>query len=65
MKKQNRWSIRECNDIIRAFKDATGYFSREISMDDMWVMFRLKYNFDEAETAVILASLIKAGAKFK
>lgn len=65
MKKLNYWSHAECTQIIKENKDDTAYFSRSVTMDEMWKMFRYDLNFGEAETAVIIASLIKAGAKFK
>jgi hypothetical protein len=33
-------------------------------MDYMWEMLRYRMQFGEAETAVILAALIRCGAKF-
>ena len=65
MKKQNYWSIQDCNRIIKENKDNTNYFNRVVTQDYMWEMFRYRFNFGEAETAVIIAALIKAGAKFK
>ncbi len=65
MKKQNRWSIADCTRIINENKDDTAYFNRSITQDDMWIMLRNRMGFGEAETAVIIAALIKAGAKFK
>ena len=65
MKKLNYWSTEECTKIIQKYKDQTSYFSKDVTMEEMWEMFRYNYHFGEAETAVILAALIKAGAKFK
>lgn len=65
MKKQNYWSIEDCNRIIKENKDTTAYFDRSMSQDDMWKMLRYRMEFGEAETAVIIAALIKSGARFK
>lgn len=65
MKKQNYWSVADCNRIITENKDATAYFDRSLSQDDMWKMLRFRMGFGEAETTVIIAALIKAGARFK
>ena len=64
-KPNNRWSCLDCLRIIKENKDNTAWFNYEISMDDMWNMFRNHMQFGEAETAVIIAALIRAGAKFK
>lgn len=43
----------------------TAYFDGEISMSEMHYMLRNRMQFGEAETNVILASMVLAGAKFK
>lgn len=65
MKRQNLWTIADCTRIIKENKDNTNYFNRSITQDAMWDMLRNRMYFGEAETAVIIAALIKAGAKFK
>ena len=65
MKRQNLWTIADCTRIIKENKDKTNYFNRSITQDMMWEMFRYRMQFGEAETAVIIAALIKAGAKFR
>ena len=64
-KTNNKWSCLECLNIIRENRDNTAWFNYEMSMDDMWGMLRYRMGFGEAETAVIIASLIRAGAKFR
>lgn len=64
-KANNRWTNNDCLRIIKENKDNTGWFNYEISMDDMWDMLRYRMGFGESETAVIIASLIRTGAKFK
>lgn len=65
MRKQNYWSVADCNRIIEENKENTSYYDRSISQDDMWEMLRFRMGFGEAETAVIIAALIKSGARFK
>ena len=64
MKKQNLWTIADCTRIIKENKDNTAYFNRTMTQDEMWSMLRYRMGFGETETAVIIAALIKAGAKF-
>ena len=42
----------------------TNYFSGELKFYDMRDMLRYRMGFGEAETEIILASLVNAGAKF-
>lgn len=59
------WSKEQCDEIIEEYKDKTMYFNETMTFDEMYNMFRLHYDFYEAETNVIVACLIKAGAKFR
>lgn len=54
----------EAKRIINEFKDDTFYFDRSLRYKDIYNMFR-RDGFGEAETNVILAALILAGAKFQ
>lgn len=65
MKRNNCMTQNEAAEIIKKYAGETNYFSGIIDINDMWDMFRHRYEFGEAETAVILASLVKSGAKFK
>lgn len=60
----SKWRKVDCDRIIRENKDMTAWFTGECSQTEMWQMFRYRMQFGEAETAVLLAALIKAGAKF-
>ena len=51
--------------VIEENKDDTAWFNDELYFVDMYRMLRDSMNFGKAETMVILASLMKAGAKFK
>ena len=57
---------KNAKDIIDWAKETgqTAYFDGELSMSSMKEMFR-NYGFGMAETNVIMASLVLAGAKFK
>ena len=55
----------EAKELLNKFKYETDYFSGNLKYEDMYNMFRYRFNFGEAETVVILASLKLAGAKFK
>lgn len=61
----NRWTCNDCLRIIKENKHNTSYFDYEMTMDEMWEMLRYRMRFGEAETAVIIAALIRAGAKFR
>lgn len=65
MQIDSKWRKVDCDRIIREQKDNTAWFTGEFSQTQMWEMFRYRMEFGEAETAVLLAALIKAGAKFK
>ena len=65
MKANNRWTHADCTRIIKENKDNTAYFNYELTQDSMWEMFKYRFGFGEAETAVIIAALIKTGAKFR
>ena len=65
---KNHWTKKECGEIIEQYKDNTAYFGNTISgepmrFEEMYNMLRNRMHFGEAETMVIIASLIKAGGK--
>lgn len=62
---KNYWTRKHCDEVIENWKDETNYFKGNLCFEDMYEMFRYRFNFGEGETNVILASLIKAGAKFQ
>ena len=59
------WTLEQCDNIITEYKDDTQYFNEQMTFDQMYNMLRLHYEFGEAETKVIMACLIKNGAKFR
>ena len=52
-------------ETIEAYKDLTGYFDNSITQNEMYEMLRYRMRFGEAETRVIIAALVLAGANFK
>lgn len=61
---RNYWTKKECTDIIEQYKDNTAYFGNDgepMEFHRMYNMLRYQMKFGEAETMVIIASLIKAG----
>lgn len=58
-------TIEEANRVIEENKNNTSYFSEDVTQEGMYDMLRFSMRFGQAETMVIIASLIKAGAKFK
>lgn len=51
--------------VIEHNKNNTAYFDNSMTRDEMFDMLRYRMRFGQAETEVIIASLIIAGAKFK
>lgn len=51
--------------IIEQHKDNTAYFDKSMSREEMREMLRWRMRFGQAETEVIIAALVIAGAKFK
>jgi hypothetical protein len=65
---KNYWTKKECEEIINQYKDNTAYFGnfadeKPMEFHRMYNMLRYQMQFGEAETMVIIASLIKAGGK--
>lgn len=63
-KRKNYWTQEQAKQIIDENKEYTNYFDGSMKFDDMYEMLRYRMQFGEAETAVIIASLIRSGAKF-
>lgn len=49
---------------IECYKDLTCWFDNSISGAAMWDMLRYCMRFGDAESRVIIAALVLAGAKF-
>lgn len=52
-------------EILNEQMENTAYTDGNLKMSDMKDMLRNRMGFGEAETNVIIAALIKAGAKFQ
>lgn len=55
----------EAKKIIKCYSGETNYFNGTVDINDMWDTLRYRCQFGEAESAVIIASLVMSGAKFK
>lgn len=51
-------------EILNLWKDSTNYFNGSMTEGQFESMLRYRFNFGQAETIVILAALVMAGAKF-
>ena len=62
---KNYWTKKECDEVIEQYKGNTCYFGENdgITFHRMYNMLRYEMRFREAETMVIIASIIKAGGK--
>lgn len=56
---------KRAKEVIEEYKDLTNYFDNSLSLEEMEKMLRYRMAFGDAETRIIIASLIIAGAKFK
>ena len=59
-----RYTKSKAREVIESYKDLTGYFDGKISVWSMNQMLRYRMGFGDAETRVIIAALVLAGAKF-
>lgn len=50
---------------IEEYRDLTGFFDSSMSETEMYEMLRYRMRFGEAETRVIMSSLVVCGAKFR
>ena len=60
-----KYTKKKAKESIEAYKDMTAFFDESMSQEDMYNMLRFRMRFGEAETRVIIAALVLAGAKFK
>ena len=63
--KYKHWDLEQCDKLIDEYKGDTQYFNEQMTFDEAYNMFRLHYEFGEAEAKVIMACLIKNGANFR
>ena len=60
-----KYTKKAARETIDAYKDLTSYFDGSLTQSEMYEMLRYRLGFGEAETRIITASLVLAGAKFK
>lgn len=60
-----KYTKKKAKESIEAYKDMTAFFDESMSQEEMYNMLRFRMRFGEAETIVIIAALVLAGAKFK
>lgn len=56
---------KKAKETIEEYKDLTAFFDNSMSEIEMYEMLRYRMSFGEAETRVIIASLVAVGAKFR
>lgn len=52
-------------ETVEAYKDLINYFIGSMTRQEMYEMLRYSMQFGEAESRVIVSSLVLAGAQFK
>ena len=65
---KNYWTKKMCDEIIETHGKNTAFFGYEgeiLEFHSFYNMLRYRMGFGEAETAVIIACIIKAGGKIK
>ena len=60
-----KYTRKAARESIEAYKDMTASFDGSMSQSNMYEMLRYRMAFGEAESRVILAALILAGANFQ
>lgn len=60
-----KYTKKAAKETVEAYADMTAWFDESISQRNMFEMLRYRMQFGEAESRVIIAALIMAGAKFK
>lgn len=60
-----KYTKKQAKETIESYKDMTSWFDNEMSQADMYEMLKYRMRFGEAESRIIIAALVNAGAKFK
>lgn len=60
-----KYTKKAAKETVEAYANMTGWFDGTIAQRDMFEMLRYRMQFGEAESRVIIAALVMAGAKFK
>lgn len=60
-----KYTKKAAAETIKAYAEMTSFFDASMTQDELYNTLRYRMQFGEAETRVIIASLVLAGAKFK
>lgn len=60
-----KYTKKVAKETVEAYAQHTNWFDGSINQKDMYEMLRYRMQFGEAESRVIIAALVMAGAKFK
>lgn len=63
--KKYKYTKKHAREVVEAYAHLTAWFDESVTQRGMFEMLRYRMQFGEAETRVIIAALIMAGAKFK
>ena len=60
-----KYTKTKAKETVEAYKDNTCFYDGSMTQEEMYNMLRYRMRFGEAETRVIIASLVISGAKFQ
>ena len=60
-----RYTKKAAKETVEAYADMTAWFDETMTQREMFEMLRYRMQLGEAESRVIIAALVMAGAKFK
>ncbi len=60
-----KYTKTKAKETVEAYKDNTCFYDGSMAQEEMYNMLRYRMRFGEAETRVIIASLVISGAKFQ
>ena len=63
--KKYKYTKKHARECVEAYAYLTGWFDESMTQREMFEMLRYRMQFGEAESRVIIAALVMAGAKFK
>lgn len=63
--KKYKYTKKHARECVEAYAPLTSWFDESMTQREMFEMLRYRMQFGEAETRVIIAALVIAGAKFK
>lgn len=60
-----KYTKKAAKETVETYADMTAWFDESMTQREMFEMLRYRMQFGKAETRVIIAALVMAGAKFK